>query len=65
MIRYATENLMTAKGILVIVFAFLLGAAALAGEEHRKLVESGVDAAGGSTDAFRSKNRDERNDQRG
>ena len=50
---------MTVKGILVIVFAFLLGAAALAGEEHRKLVESGVDEAGESTELFRSENQDE------
>ena len=56
---------MTAKGILVIVFAFVLGAAALAGEEHRKLVESGVDEAAESTDVFRPENRDARNDQRG
>jgi hypothetical protein len=56
---------MTAKGILVIAFAFLLGAAALAGEEHRKLVESGIDDGGQQTDVSRSDDQKRRDDWRG
>jgi hypothetical protein len=43
----------TAKGIIVSVFVFVLGAAAFAGEEHRMLVELGVDEHGQEAEIFR------------